>query len=136
MVAGKTKNAVLVSAVAFALSACVMNIKDDKNAKAGVATPPAECVFPDSPKDAAPLWVCDAPVEGVAGSAGVLTDPLPGTERLIHQLARLGLPAVPCGISEAQGRFLIRFGPALEPQQLTAAPDAARLVMDRIARLI
>lgn len=74
--------------------------------------------------------------EGVAGSAGVLTDPLPGTERLIHQLARLGLPAVPCGISEAQGRFLIRFGPALEPQELTAAPDAARLVMDRIARLI
>jgi hypothetical protein len=69
MVAGKTKNAVLVSAVAFALSACVMNIKDDKNAKAGVATPPAECVFPDSPKDAAPLWVCDAPVEGVAVSA-------------------------------------------------------------------
>lgn len=74
--------------------------------------------------------------EGVAGSAGVLTDPLPGTERLIQQLARLGLPAVPCGISEAQGRFHIRFGPAVEPQELTAAPDAARLVMDRIARLI
>ena len=25
--------------------------------------------FPDSPKDAAPLWICDAPVEGVAVSA-------------------------------------------------------------------
>jgi hypothetical protein len=30
---------------------------------------PIECVFPDSPKEPAPLWVCDAPVEGVAVSA-------------------------------------------------------------------
>ncbi len=29
----------------------------------------AECVFPDSPETAAPLWVCDAPVDGVALSA-------------------------------------------------------------------
>ncbi len=38
---------------------------------AGCATkPPApECVFPDAPQSAAPNWVCDAPVEGVAVSA-------------------------------------------------------------------
>ena len=28
-----------------------------------------ECGYPDSPKDKAPLWVCDAPVDGVAISA-------------------------------------------------------------------
>ena len=37
--------------------------------KKQVAAAPAECVFPDSPKDPAPLWVCDTPVEGVAVSA-------------------------------------------------------------------
>lgn len=31
-----------------------------------VAPTVAECVFPDSPRDPAPLWVCDGPVEGVA----------------------------------------------------------------------
>jgi 1-acyl-sn-glycerol-3-phosphate acyltransferase len=74
--------------------------------------------------------------EGVAGSAGVLTDPLPGSERLIAQLARLGLPAVPCGISEHDARFVIRFGPAIEPAELLAVPDAARLAMARVAGLL
>ena len=37
--------------------------------KKQVAAAPAECVFPDSPKDPAPLWVCDTPVEGVAVAA-------------------------------------------------------------------
>lgn len=31
--------------------------------------PVADCVFPDSPAAAAPGWVCDQPVEGVAVSA-------------------------------------------------------------------
>ena len=31
------------------------------------ATP--DCVFPDAPTSAAPAWICDAPVEGVALSA-------------------------------------------------------------------
>ena len=41
----------------------------------GCASPPkpqaslAECVFPDAPTEAAPLWVCDAPVDGVEISA-------------------------------------------------------------------
>lgn len=74
--------------------------------------------------------------EGVAGTAGLLTDPLPGTERLIAQLARQGLPAVPCGIGEADGALLIRFGAALPPDELIEAPDAARLAMARVAGLI
>lgn len=74
--------------------------------------------------------------EGVAGAAGRLTDPLPGTERLIAQLARLGLPVVPCGISEAAGRFVIRFGPVLPPEDLLACPDASRLAMRQVGELL
>lgn len=29
----------------------------------------AECVFPDAPQQAAPAWICDAPLEGVSLSA-------------------------------------------------------------------
>lgn len=56
----KKFNVLLISAVALSIAAC--------------STPPAkvakvaECVFPGSDK-AAPLWVCDGPVEGVAVSA-------------------------------------------------------------------
>lgn len=32
-------------------------------------TTPRECVFPDAPKEVAPNWVCDVPVEGVAVSS-------------------------------------------------------------------
>lgn len=74
--------------------------------------------------------------EGVAGAAGMLTDPLPGTERLIAQLARAGLPAAPCGISECEGRFVIRFGAAVPAAELVAAPDAARLAMRHVAALL
>lgn len=35
----------------------------------GKLEPVSECTFPDSPKDAAPLWVCDAPVDGIPVSA-------------------------------------------------------------------
>ncbi len=73
--------------------------------------------------------------EGVAGKAGQLTEPLPGVDRLIAQLAKLGLPVVPCGISES-GRFVIRFGPAIDPGELLAAQDAASLTMSHIASLI
>lgn len=72
--------------------------------------------------------------EGVAGKAGKPADPVPGVDRLIAQLARIGLPAVPCGISEA-GRFVIRFGPAIGCPELLASSDAARLLMTRIRAL-
>lgn len=51
----------IVLAAAVALTAC--GSKPKKEAKA------PDCTFPDSPKDKAPDWVCDAPVEGVAVSA-------------------------------------------------------------------
>jgi hypothetical protein len=72
--------------------------------------------------------------EGVAGKAGRLADPLPGVDRLIARLARIGLPVVPCGISEA-GRFVIRFGPAIGCGEILEASDGARLVMARIRTL-
>lgn len=74
--------------------------------------------------------------EGVAGSAGVLSEALPGIDRLMLQLAKLGLPAVPCGISEAGGRFVIRFGEPLSIEELKAAANPAALAMERIRELI
>ena len=52
----------LLGVIAFAvmLTACG---KDDSIKEA------AECVFPDAPDTAAPGWVCDQPVEGLAVSA-------------------------------------------------------------------
>ncbi len=56
----KITNVLLASVVVLGVTAC--------------STPPAkvekvaECVFPNS-KEAAPLWVCDAPVEGMAVGA-------------------------------------------------------------------
>jgi hypothetical protein len=73
--------------------------------------------------------------EGVGGSAGVLTEPLQGVDRLISHLARQGLPALPVGISE-HGRFLIRFGKPISPEELNAADDAAALCMQRIGALM
>lgn len=55
----KFSSALLVSIVALGLSAC------QTEAPKAVA---AECVFPGSDKPA-PLWVCDAPVEGMAVGA-------------------------------------------------------------------
>lgn len=49
----------LISAVALGVTACSTAVKKDVI---------AECVFPNSEK-AAPLWVCDAPVDGVAVGA-------------------------------------------------------------------
>jgi len=56
----KKLNLLLISAVALGLAACAAT-----PAKKEVA---AECVFPNSDK-AAPLWVCDGPVEGVSVAA-------------------------------------------------------------------
>lgn len=53
----------------IATAAAVLGGCSTADKKVNVNEPPKECVFPDSPKDEAPLWVCDAPVEGVAVSA-------------------------------------------------------------------
>ncbi len=52
----------IVLAASVALVACGSKPKQQ-------AAKAAECVFPDSPRDEAPMWICDAPVEGVAVSA-------------------------------------------------------------------
>lgn len=59
----KLRPVLALTAAAIALTGC-MGSKPKK-----VAEAPAECVWPDAPKVQAPLWICDAPVEGVAVSA-------------------------------------------------------------------
>jgi LPP20 lipoprotein len=56
----KTNNILLISAVALGIAAC--SSAPSKSEKV------AECVYPGSEK-AAPLWVCDAPVEGMTVGA-------------------------------------------------------------------
>jgi hypothetical protein len=73
--------------------------------------------------------------EGVAGTADRMADPLPGVDRLIAHLARLGYGAIPAGIRE-EGRLVVRFGEMVERERLMAAGDAARLLMDRVRDLV
>lgn len=72
--------------------------------------------------------------EGVAGTAGAIGPPLPGVDRLIQLLARRGVPVLPVHIGE-EDRLVLRFGALISPTELLAAPDAAGLVMSRIAAL-
>jgi hypothetical protein len=65
MNASRVPSLSLVCGLAMVLVGCSTGGKDGPK----TAAAPAECVYPDSPKDAAPLWICDAPVEGVAVSA-------------------------------------------------------------------
>jgi hypothetical protein len=83
----------------------------------------------DAPKLDRPIGVFP---EGVAGTAGKLTDPLPGVERLILKLNR---PALPVAISETD-RLVVRVGPPVTLEDLRAAPDAARLMLARVATLL
>lgn len=69
--------------------------------------------------------------EGVAGSAGKLTKPLPGVERVLNHLRR---PVLPCGVSEA-GRLVLRFGPQIDAASLGGA-DAAERAMAAVAALL
>jgi hypothetical protein len=73
--------------------------------------------------------------EGVAGSAGTLSPPLPGVDRLLAHLARLGFHVQPAGVWE-EDALRVRFGPSIPASDLLAAPDAAALVMERIRALI
>jgi len=72
--------------------------------------------------------------EGVAGVAGQLHPPLPGVDRLLSHLAKAGVPVLPARVSESAG-LIIRFGPLIQTNELVSVPDAAELVMNRIADL-
>lgn len=71
--------------------------------------------------------------EGVAGSAGRITQPLPGVGRLLQNLAKLGLPAVPAAISESGGRLHIQFLQPLPAAALIAHPNPDQLCLDAVA---
>lgn len=73
--------------------------------------------------------------EGVAGTAGTLSAPLPGVDRVIRLLARGGLPVVPVAVTESP-QINARFGPPIPCQDLLAATDAAQLAMSRVAALL
>lgn len=77
--------------------------------------------------------------EGVAGTAGALTPALPGIDRLLVQLAKRGLPVVPCAVAEAPG-LALRFGPPVTAERLlaerAAGMDVAALVMNEITTLL
>ena len=74
----KKLNILLISAVVIGVSACSTAAKKDVV---------SECVFPNSDK-AAPLWVCDAPVEGVAvGATGSATKSAAGIDFMKQQAA-------------------------------------------------
>jgi hypothetical protein len=73
--------------------------------------------------------------EGVAGSAGKLTPPLPGVDRFMALLAKRGWPVLPAGVSE-EGRFVIRFGPLIPADRLMGSSNAAELAMSHVAELM
>jgi hypothetical protein len=89
-------------------------------------------ILRDAPKLACPIGLFP---EGVAGSAGTLSAPLPGVERVIRLLARSGMPVVPAAISEA-GRLVIRFGPLIPPPALLSSDNPAQAAMAAVATLL
>ncbi len=73
--------------------------------------------------------------EGVAGSAGQITEPLPGAGRLLARLARQGLSCLPAGVCERDGRLTVRFGSPITAHRINAEPDPARLCLSHAAGL-
>jgi hypothetical protein len=77
----KNLNLLIISIIALGVAAC--NTTPKKEVKEVVA----DCVFPNSDK-AAPLWVCDAPVEGVAvGATGSSPKSAAGIDFMKQQAA-------------------------------------------------
>lgn len=80
--------------------------------------------------------------EGMDSPDGRLMLPPPGAGRFLLHLQQMGLPLVPAGVSEADGRLNIRFGQAfrfeIDEDQTAALVDlqARELVRQRIAQLL
>ena len=62
-------------AITIALLALIACSKDNGPETINSVTASPDCVFPDSPGDSAPGWVCDEPVEGIAISAVGIAEP-------------------------------------------------------------
>jgi len=90
-------------------------------------------ILRDAPKSNRPLGIFP---EGVGGSAGVFSNPIPGVDRLLAHLAKGGMPVVPVCISEAQGQLIFRIGPLIPISALITALDAAKLVLSEIQGLL
>ena len=69
--------------------------------------------------------------EGAAATAGKLSDPLPGVDRLLRRLAKSGWPLLPVGIGE-RGGIVIRVGKCVSAGEVAESADPAKLAMDRI----
>ena len=89
-------------------------------------------ILREAPRSDRPLGLFP---EGVGGSAGTLTAPLPGVDRLLAHLAKAGVPVQPVAISE-QGRFVIQIGQTISAAELVKADDPAQLAMNRVADLL
>ena len=89
-------------------------------------------ILREAPDSSRPLGLFP---EGVMGSAGKLSQPLPGIERLLRHLAKAGLPVMPAGIRE-DNRLIIRFGRLITIDQLLQADNAAVFVMQKLAELV
>ena len=69
-----------------------------------------------------------------AGTADEIVEPLPGTNRLISMLARLGYGVLPARVYETD-RLTVRFGCHIPTKELLSAPAPAELAMRRVADL-
>jgi hypothetical protein len=90
-------------------------------------------ILREAPKAQRPLGIFP---EGVAGSAGVLSEAIPGVDRLLVRLAAASLPVVPVGISEAEGRLIFRIGTVIDTLEISRSANAAKLVLSKIRTLL
>lgn len=78
--------------------------------------------------------------EGAAATAGRLSAPLPGVDRLLRQLAKSNWPIVPAGIGEAgvgeSRRLRVHIGPAVSASAILDNADPAALAMDHIRQAL
>jgi hypothetical protein len=90
-------------------------------------------ILREAPRANRPLGIFP---EGVGGSAGVFTKPIPGVERLLSHLAKAGMTVVPVCISEFEERLIFRIGVSISTGELMSAGHAAELVLGRIQSLL
>jgi hypothetical protein len=84
-----------------------------------------ECVFPTSSNDAAPLWICDEPVEGVAVSAVGSAEKSAAGEAFMKQMA-----ATSARVMLAR-RMKVQMADMLQ-QSLQARGVASQEILDRV----
>jgi hypothetical protein len=73
--------------------------------------------------------------EGERGTAAGLVEPLPGTGTLLRLLAAGGVPTLPVGFAEEEGRLRCRVGRPFHPER-GGGTEAAEEAMRRIASLL